>query len=41
MKSKQPSKPAAPMPLTNAERREQQRKDFSKRVDAEKRGRKP
>lgn len=39
MKSKQPSKPA-PMPQSPAERREQQRKDFDKRVEAEKRGRK-
>jgi hypothetical protein len=38
MKPKQPSKPA---PQSPAERREQQRKDFSKRVEAEKRGRKP
>lgn len=40
MKPKQPSKPAIPLPLSGAERREQQRKEFDKRVDAEKRGRK-
>jgi hypothetical protein len=28
------------MPLSGAERREQQRKEFGKRVDAEKKGRK-
>lgn len=40
MKSKQPAKPAMPpMPLSHAERREQQRKDFDKRVEAENRSR--
>lgn len=40
MKPKQSSKPTTPMPLSGAERREQQRKEFGKRVDAEKKGRK-
>ena len=38
MKQKQPTKPA--MPMTPAEMREQRRKDFDKRVEGEKRGRK-
>lgn len=37
MKPKPPSKP---MPTTPAERREQQRKQFNERLEAEKRGRK-
>jgi hypothetical protein len=42
MKPKQePSKPIPSPQQSPAERREQQRADFSKRVEAEKKGRKP
>lgn len=34
------TKPKQPTPMTPAERREAQRKEFDKRVDGEKRGRK-
>jgi hypothetical protein len=39
MKPNQP--PAAPKPMTPAEHRKQQRKEFDERLEAEKRGRRP
>lgn len=40
MKSKQPSPPTPSKPMSPAEHRKQQRKEFDERLEAEKRGRK-